>query len=633
MNLLNTAKFFLESEVAPNANDIDSNPSALLRALQGLGNLNLLALRVPRYSGGREVDELTFGDFQELVARYSGTLAFLQTQHQSAVGMLVASSNMDLRSKYLPCVGSGEMLLGVGFSQLRRDGTLVFAASVEGGYRLHGMVTWVTGWGIFHEFIVAAVLPDGSAVFGVVPFGEEEVKPQRHGGHGGGEEEGNISFGEVGRLAAMSATNTVTAELDWFLPDENVVFVKPPGWIHEQDKRNVLKSTFLVTGCALAGLDIIEGEARRKNLPFIYDAWVSLQDELDDCRCRIRAALVDVSIDFKSKLDLRAWAIDLATRIAHAAVTVSGGAANYMHHHAQRVYREALVFTVTGQTRDVMAATLKRLTRNSMTSMPDRQDAYPTMGMPHQGILDRQDAYPTVLQACQNYIVHLSHVIDIDMPQWQGDPNVKFTTVAQRETHGYFLRELVIGEHSATHINAPISFHANGVGIDEYMPESLIAPSVVIDISAQAAMNADYVLTVEDILVWEQQYGEIAEGDVVLLHTGWSGKWSDTDAFMLEDDQGIHFPGFGSDATQFLLENRKIAGIGIDTHGVDGGLDTTFAVNRLVLEKPRLVLENLTNLDKLPPRGFKIVVAPLLLRGGSGSPVGVLAIVETQGNI
>lgn len=301
VNLLDTVKSFLESEVAPNANEIDSNPKALVSALRGLGNLDLLALRVPRSWGGREVSEVSFGDFQELVARYSGALAFLQTQHQSAALMLVASSNIDLHSRYLPRLGSGEVLLGVGFSQLRREGKpLAVASSVEGGYRLDGVVPWVTGWGIFHEFIVAAVLPDGSAVFGVVPFGEKKNKPQRHGGHGGREEEGNIGFGEVGRLAAMSATNTVTAELDWFLPHENVVFVKPRGWIHEQDKKNVLKSTFLVTGCALAGLDIIEGEARRKNLPFIYDAWVSLQDELNDCRCRIRAALVDTSIDFQS---------------------------------------------------------------------------------------------------------------------------------------------------------------------------------------------------------------------------------------------------------------------------------------------------------------------------------------------
>ncbi len=607
LNLLDTVKSFLLASVVPNANDIDSNPSALFRALQGLGNLDLLALRVPRKWGGREVDEVTFGNFQELVARYSGTLAFVQTQHQSAAGMLIASSNVDLQRKYLPRLGSGEVLLGVGFSQLRRDGTLVVASIVEGGYRLDGVVPWVTGWGIFHEFIVAAMLPDGSAVFGVIPFGEEKNKPQRHEEREGREEEGNISFGEVGRLAAMSATNTVTAKLDWFLPDENVVFVKPPGWIHEQDKGNVLKSTFLTTGCALAGLDIIEGEARRKNLPFIYDAWVSLQDELDDCRCRIRAALQS-SIDFQGKLYLRAWAIDLATRIAHAAITVSSGAANYMHNNAQRVYREALVFTVTGQTRDLMAATLERLTRS------------------------RQPFFESVSH--QNHIIHLSHVIDTDIPQWQGDPHVKFTTVAEIETHGYFLRELVIGEHSATHINAPISFDANGAGIDELKAQSLIVPSVVIDISAQAATNPDYILTVQDILIWEQKHGEITAVNVVLLHTGWSKKWGDTDAFMLKDDEGnVHFPGFGSDATQFLLDNRKIAGIGIDTHGVDGGLDTTFAINRLVLEKPRIVLENLTNLDKLPPRGFKIAIAPLLLRGGSGSPVGVLAIVETRSNI
>lgn len=610
LNLLDTVKSFLLASVVPNANDIDSNPSALFRAMLGLGNLDLLALRVPRKWGGREVDEVTFGDFQELVARYSGTLAFVQTQHQSAAGMLVASSNVDLQRKYLPRLGSGEVLLGVGFSQLRRHGTLVVASVVEGGYRLDGVVPWVTGWGIFHEFIVAAMLPDGSAVFGVVPFEKEENKPQRHRGQvgRGGGGEGYIGFGEVADLAAMSATNTVTAKLDWFLPDENVVFVKPPGWIHEQDKGNVLKSTFLATGCALAGLDIIEGEARRKSLPFINDTWVSLQNELDDCRCRIRAALQDSSIDFQGKLYLRAWAIDLATRIAHAAVTVSSGAANYMHNNAQRVYREALVFTVTGQTRDVMAATLERLTHSRQPFLE---------GVSHQ-----------------NHIVHLSHVINTDIPQWQGDPDVKFTTVAEIETHGYFLRELVMGEHSATHINAPISFRKDGIGIDELNAESLIVPSVVIDISAQAAMNADYTLTVQDILIWEQQHGEITLGDVVLLHTGWSDKWGDTDAFMLKDDEGnVHFPGFGSDATQFLLENRKIAGIGIDTHGVDGGLDTTFAVNRLVLEKPRIVLENLTNLDKLPPRGFKIAIAPLLLRGGSGSPVGVLAIVGTHSNI
>jgi kynurenine formamidase len=89
----------------------------------------------------------------------------------------------------------------------------------------------------------------------------------------------------------------------------------------------------------------------------------------------------------------------------------------------------------------------------------------------------------------------------------------------------------------------------------------------------------------------------------------------------------MHFPGFGSEATRFLLLERQIAGVGIDTHGVDGGQDETFATNHLVLEQPRLVLENLTNLDQIPPVGTTLVIGILRLKGGSGSPAAVMALV------
>ncbi len=619
-----TIKSFLITEVAQNANAIDSDSQKLCSALQGLGNLDLLALRLPRAWGVREVDEVEYGEFQELVARYSGALAFLQTQHQSAVGMLVNSSNTQLQEKYLPYVSSGEVLLGVGFSQIRREGTpLITAFQVEGGYILNGVVPWVTGRGIFQEFIVAATLPDGSALFGMAPF-MEEVLPQRHKEH-----KGEISFGAVADLAAMPSTNTVEVVFkNWFLASECVVFIKPPGWIHEQDKSNVLKSTFLATGCALAGLDIIEVVARKKNLPFITNAYVSLQEELNDCRATICNALVSKDISFAQKLDLRAWAIDLATRVAHAAVTVSSGAANYKHHNAQRVYREALVYTVTGQTRDVMAATLEKLTRpvSQTQHVAYIQHVVQASCLCSDNEMDAMDAHST--RAIQNNVIHLSHIINNNIPQWQGDPLIKFTPVAEIETHGYFLRELTIGEHSATHMNAPISFYKDGASIDQYPAQSLLASAVLIDISTQATINPDYMLNVSDILDWEQQHGEIPHDCVVLLYTDWSAKWHDPSAFMSVDANGdMHFPGFGAEATKFLLTERQIAGVGIDTHGVDGGLDTTFTINRMVLEKPRIVLENLTNLDKLPARGFKIVVAPMLLQAGSGSPVGVLAIL------
>jgi kynurenine formamidase len=198
--------------------------------------------------------------------------------------------------------------------------------------------------------------------------------------------------------------------------------------------------------------------------------------------------------------------------------------------------------------------------------------------------------------------------------------------VAELEKDGYYLRRFSMGEHSATHMNAPKSFHLNGVGIEQYPAESLFISAVVIDIR-RAAVNADYTLTVGDVLAWEKEHGEMSADCVVLLYTGWQEKWGDRIAFMNRDGAGnMHFPGFGQDVIQFLIDERQIAGVGIDTHGVDSGLDTTFAINRMMLEKPRIVLENLTNLDKLPSKGIMLAIAPLLLRGGSGSPVGVLAL-------
>ncbi|MDZ8236490.1 MAG: cyclase family protein [Nostoc sp. ChiQUE01a] len=225
-------------------------------------------------------------------------------------------------------------------------------------------------------------------------------------------------------------------------------------------------------------------------------------------------------------------------------------------------------------------------------------------------------------------VIHLSHVIDLDIPQWPGDPPVELETVAELNNDGYYLRRFSLGEHSATHINAPNSFYSHSIGIDQYPAQSLIVPAVVIDIREIVKANFNYALAIADVLAWEEQYGEIPAGCIVILNTGWQKKWFDKNAFFNQDAEGIsHFPGFGIDATQFLLQQRQIAGVGIDTHGVDPGQDNSLATNRLVLEQPRIVLENLTNLDQLPPKGSTLAIGILRLRGGSGSPVGVLAFV------
>lgn len=225
-------------------------------------------------------------------------------------------------------------------------------------------------------------------------------------------------------------------------------------------------------------------------------------------------------------------------------------------------------------------------------------------------------------------VIQLSHIIHSNISQWPGDPPVEFETVAELEKDGYYLRRFSLGEHSATHMNAPNCFYSDGISIEQYSAESLIVPAVVIDTRKSAEANPDYLLTPADVLAWEQQYGLVSAGSVVLLYTGWQAKWQNPKAFLNPDPAGgLHFPGFGREATQFLLEERQIAGIGIDTHGVDSGQDNRFTINRLVLKQPRIVLENLTNLDQLTPIGITLIIGLLQLRGGSGSPVAVLALL------
>ena len=225
-------------------------------------------------------------------------------------------------------------------------------------------------------------------------------------------------------------------------------------------------------------------------------------------------------------------------------------------------------------------------------------------------------------------IIDLTHPIHPNIPIWPGDPATEFETVSQIEKNGYFLRKFSMGEHSGTHINAPNSFYTEGASIDTYSPQSLVCPAIAIDIRDQSLANPDYSLTIDDVLNWERQHKLIEPENLVLVYTGWQAKWDDERAFFNRDDRGIcHFPGFGTAATQFLLEERSIAGIGTDTHGVDPGRDQSFAVNKLILEKQRIVLENLANLDLLPAADFTLAIGIMRLLGGSGSPVSVLAFV------
>lgn len=395
-DVLKRAETFLRDEIVPKAADIDADPEALRSALNGLCERNLMAIRRPEEYGGPGLDESSFRHFQEEVARYSGTLAFLQTQHQSASSMIAKSSNEGLKRAYLPKMGNGERLMGIGFSQLRRSGPPIMTADpVPGGYLLNGHIPWITGYGFYHEFLIGATLPDGTAVFGVVPFdnvdsaGEEEladfvegtplVEPSAQGFLGAAlspvvgatrePESGTtrrIRLSPPMKLAAMEAAMTVTADIEnWFLPDRLVCFIQPQDWIKNNDMINIVLQGHFALGCARGSLDVLLGAAEKKGLPFLQDAYAALDRELEECRSATAKARLGEGEQASDdeKLRIRAWAIDLAVRCAHAAVAASSGAANSLRHPAQRLYREALVHTVSAQTSAIMEATLARVVR------------------------------------------------------------------------------------------------------------------------------------------------------------------------------------------------------------------------------------------------------------------------------
>ncbi len=226
-------------------------------------------------------------------------------------------------------------------------------------------------------------------------------------------------------------------------------------------------------------------------------------------------------------------------------------------------------------------------------------------------------------------VVDLTHTIDPSIPLWPGDPHVVFKVVATMKKDGYYLRSFTIGEHSATHMNAPNSFISGTTeSITSYPVQQRVVPAVVIDIRDKAAANADYQLTKQDVEAWEAKHGKIAPGSFVILFTGWEDKWSDPKAFINQDSKGkLHFPGFAGATTKWLLSDRQISGVGTDTHGVDPGLDTSYATNTQIAKAHKIAIECMAHLDQLPPTGATLVLGPLQLQNGSGSPLSITAFV------
>ena len=155
--------------------------------------------------------------------------------------------------------------------------------------------------------------------------------------------------------------------------------------------------------------------------------------------------------------------------------------------------------------------------------------------------------------------------------------------------------------------------------------------AVVVDISAACARSADYRLSTADLAAWEKTHGRIPDTAIVLVRTGWSRFWPDKKRYLGSDTPGdtahLHFPGIAPDTAQFLAKQRKIAGVGIDTASIDHGPSKDFMTHRILNGAGIYGLENVANMDKLPPTGVTLIALPMKIKGGSGGPVRIVALL------
>jgi kynurenine formamidase len=184
-------------------------------------------------------------------------------------------------------------------------------------------------------------------------------------------------------------------------------------------------------------------------------------------------------------------------------------------------------------------------------------------------------------------------------------------------------------EQFETRIDAPARFARGLWTVDQIPAERLLAPLVVLDVSANIQNSPDYQISVEDIAQWEQVHSQIPLGSVVIARTGWDSRWHSGKDYRNADFSGIpHFPGYSKDAARFLVEGRSALGLGIDTLSIDHGPSRDFPVRQYTLAHSVYQLENVANLDRAPASGGMVVVAPTKVESGSSGPVRILALVR-----
>jgi kynurenine formamidase len=234
------------------------------------------------------------------------------------------------------------------------------------------------------------------------------------------------------------------------------------------------------------------------------------------------------------------------------------------------------------------------------------------------------------------HIVDLTHAFDANTVYWPTAEQFKLETDFEGVTDkGYFYSayRYSAAEHGGTHLDSPVHFAKGHNTVDQIPLDQLMGAAIVIDVTKQCATNADYLVSVEDFADWEKRNGKIANGTIVLLRTGFGKFYPDRKQYLGTEERGaeavakLHFPGLDPAAARWLTQNRSIKAIGLDTASIDYGQSTLFESHRILFEKNIPAFENVANMDQLPVKGFSVIALPMKIKGGSGGPLRIVAIL------
>lgn len=226
-------------------------------------------------------------------------------------------------------------------------------------------------------------------------------------------------------------------------------------------------------------------------------------------------------------------------------------------------------------------------------------------------------------------VLDLTHTLSPEFPTFFGTPGIEMERVAELRKDGYNMNEWRLGEHSGTHLDAPIHFSEKGASVEAIEAAALIAPLAVVDVSAKADQEPDYLLSRADLADWESRHGTLPEACCVAMHSGWGRlAIADPGRFIGRDVDGtMHFPGIAPEAAEWLLKERRVAGLAVDTLSLDNGPSREFKTHHVWLPSGRWGLENVANLDRAPAAGATLVVGLPKVKDATGAPVRLFAFL------